>query len=258
MNNNVEVQKSNEKKFKEVQIEQTNKCRLSTEVGKVTLVGCNLASSATLPRYKGIYKLFETFEEKLEEKIPFDISLNYIVLESLVSAFKDFENDEDAIKFFTSNIKAKNFFYMINDLSGKTSYHSSDKIFNKFLSSADTLRKLDSFYDEFIDIYEYSLRYGYSSLYLFEKVFDTKNSKENFLDKIFNTINQEKNIPARHIACNVLNEFYNEVKRPNLTEDSIDEYYHKMRKINEKWNDVLSKTEKNLCSIDTLYYLVTE
>ncbi len=263
MNKNVEVQKSNENLKKDVQkdikIEQNqNFCKGCNNSKKVNLTGKGISSLTTQKRYSGIHKLFSRFENNLTEKLPFDVSINYIVLESLVCAFKEFENDEETIKFFTDNIKAKNFFYLVNDISRGMRYNSSDKIHDKFLYSAQTLRKLDEFYDEFEDIHDNSMHYGYNSLYLFDELFNSKKSNESYLNKIIKTAYQMANLNDRHFACNILNEFYNRINCSNLTEDSIDEYFHKIIVINDKWETIFNKKSEGLYTLDSLYSLVTE
>lgn len=250
---------SNETKFMEVPAKEQKIDFIGTKTEKVVFKGNQLATSINQKRYEKIYGMLAEYEKDLKEPIQFDISLSYMVLESLYKATEDFDTAQEAVEFFKKNIKPKNFFLLINDLSNQTMYHTSKEVYNKFLSSGKVLKALDSFYDEFAKLYDYSMFSNYSTIYLFDKLFNNKDKKYKYLENIYNAVNQKEDLKLRHVACSILNELLNEVTRNNLTDDSRNYYYYQMQTIDENWDkviDIISKTEKDIYSIDSIYYLV--
>jgi hypothetical protein len=118
------------------------------------------------------------------------------------------------------------------------------------------LKKLNRFYNEYNDIYEYCVEKKYTSLYLFDMTSNNVLSGLVVFPNLTASIHSDdKN--KRHIASSLLNELQNEVKRCNISESSKDEYYYKLRKIDLNYDTLLEKINlSELCSIDSLYYML--
>lgn len=223
--------------------------------GKVMLIGNQLEGAISNPRYASIFKLFIAMEKDLNEIIPFNINVSYLTLEAMLKALVEIGGYDNFASLFKNNIEPLNFFRLINDLGRQTKYHSGRQVANMFFTSAKTLKKLNRFYNEYADIYDYCIIYKYTLLYLFnmsDKELPTMLKSFNNLKKYFHDENSQK----RHIVSCLFNELENEVNRCGVTESTKEEYYHKMQKINDNIETIFKTKDLNvLYSIDALYYL---
>lgn len=222
---------------------------------KVMLTGNNLESAISNSRYMPIFLLFKTMESKLQNRICYDINLSYLTLEALKKALIEIGDYEKFVALYEESIEPINFFKLINDLSIQTKYTSGKEVASKFLTSSIVLAKLNSFYNEYESIYDNCLANKYTLLYLFDAsgkgnlptmLNSFKNLKKYFYDK-----DKQK----KKIVCYLFIELENETKKCGVCDDTKDEYYHKMQKINDNIDEIFNKIDLNgLYSIDYLCY----
>ncbi len=224
---------------------------------KVMLTGNELKGAMSNSRYMPIFLLFKTMENNLTEDVNFNVNVSYLTLEAMHKALVEIGNYEDFVSLFEKNIEPLNFFRLINDLGRQGKYRSGRQVSNIFFTSATTLKKLNSFYNEYNDIYDYCIIYKYTLLYLFsmsDKELPTMLKSFDNLRKYFQD-NDENNFQKRHIVSCLFNELENEVNRCGVTESTKDEFYHKMQKINDNIEKLFRTKDLNaLYSIDALYY----
>lgn len=227
---------------------------------KVMLTGSNLESAISNSRYMPIFLLFKTMESKLQNRICYDINLSYLTLEALKKALIEIGDYEKFVALYKENIEPINFFKLINDLSTQAKYTSGREVANKFLTSSIILTKLNSFYNDFNDIYNNCLKNKYILLYLFDSsgrgnLPTMLNSFENLKEYFNNKSNEKEEKQKRNIIYYLFVELENETKKCGIGDDTKDEYYHKMQKINNNIDDIFSKIDLNgLYSIDYLCY----
>lgn len=253
MKKNSNVQKSNELK-KEAEISSAKNETSKEETKKVTFIGENVKSLYTNDRYKSLSFLIDQIEKDLEEPLPFDVNLSCLTLESFAKAFKELGTYGFSIIVF-NNIKPINFFKLLNDISIQNYYTSSKKVATKFLTSDKMLSKLNRFYTEYQDVYDYCIKNKYTSLYLFEitAINNNENLKEYFPN--LSTYLHSNDKQKRHIISSLFNELENEVRRCGITEATINEYYYKVIRIDKEIEKIFTMIDlSEIYSIDSLYY----
>ena len=214
-----------------------------------------MESAASNSRYMPIFLLFKTMESKLQNKIYHNINLSYLTLEAFKKALIEIGDYEKFLAMYEESIEPINFFKLINDLSIQTKYTSGREVSDRFLTSSNALTKLNSFYNEFKDIYDECLKNKYTLLYLFDASgkgnLPTMLNSFGNLKKYFYDKDKKKN----RIICYLFIELENETKKCGAGDDTKEEYYHKMQKINDNIAKIFTKIDlNNLYSIDYLCY----
>ncbi len=293
MKNNFDVQTKKEKK--EVAF-------LATNSEKVVFVGSQISGVPKLPRYSELFLIFSLMEQDLEEELPFDVNLSIVTLETFAKAFISLKeekkyanrllnktNGKKNVKVSTessehdfayrlfNNISAKNLFRFINDLTNLRNFSNSDEMADKFLSTDVALKSLNSFYDEYDDIYDECAKRNYSMLYLYEKVSATPSnvimSKDNTTLKKLNDEKIDKefeNLPKfaqilkgnNKTMKNIVGKLYIELKNETTgkLEDIQEEYYLKIQAIDKNFDEIMANVivDGSYYSIDELYDVYEE
>ncbi len=292
MKNNFDVQTKKEKK--EVAF-------LATNSEKVVFVGSQISGAPKLPRYSELFLIFSLMEQDLEEELPFDVNLSIVTLETFAKAFISLKeekkyanrllnktNGKKNVKVSTEssehdfayrlfhNISAKNLFRFINDLTNLRNFSNSDEMADKFLSTDIALKSLNSFYDEYGDIYDECAKRNYSMLYLYEKVSVSPSnvmSKDNAalkkltdekIDKEFENLPKFAQILKGNNKTmkNIVGKLYIELKNETTgkLEDIQEEYYLKIQAIDKNFDEIMANVliDGSYYSIDELYDIYEE
>lgn len=248
MKNLSNVQKSN--KLKEAELSAQK---------KVVFLGGNLEILQRNSRYRSFSYLINQMEDDLDlSSEPLQVNLSCITLEAFAKAFKEQGDYKTSLMMF-KNLEPLNFFKLLNDLSVQTYLNSSKEIANRFLTSEKILSKLNRFYNEYSDVYDYCQKYNFTSLYLFEITAMNKNEtiKEHFknLSSYLHSDEKEK----RHIVSSIFNELENEIRKSAMTERSINEFYYKVVRIDKEIEKIFEQIDlSSIHSIDSLYYTLYE
>jgi len=248
---------------------------LATGKEKVVLVGRDLSSKVSLPRYSSLFFIFSLFEEDLEEPLNFDVNISVLALESLAKALIALKPDDgnkktksnkspiskEDIKFGKSaehdfsfrlfkNISAKNFFRLINDISVQSKYKSSDEIASKYLECDTSLTKLNNFYNRFDHIYDNCANSNYSMLYLFDDIESNLSPYQNVMVQI-----KGNNAIVSNNFAYIITSFENEVARNMYSESIKNDYYSMLEKIDKNIEKLKEKiqSENKIYSIEALY-----
>ncbi len=292
MKNNFDVQTKKEKK--EVAF-------LATNSEKVVFVGSQISEAPKLPRYSDLFLIFSLMEQDLEEELPFDVNLSIVTLETFAKAFISLKeekkyankllnkaNGKKNVKTSTEssehdfayrlfhNISAKNLFRFINDLTNLRNFSNSDEMADKFLSTDIALKSLNSFYDEYGDIYDECAKRNYSMLYLYEKVSVSPSnvmSKDNAalkklidekIDKEFDSLPKFAQILKgnNQTMKNIVGKLYIELKNETTgkLEGIQEEYYLKIQAIDKNFDEIMANVliDGSYYSIDELYDIYEE
>lgn len=259
------------KNVKEAVKDSANIEYLATGKEKIILVGRDLSSKISLPRYSSLFFIFSLFEDDLEEPLNFDVNVSVLVLESLAKALIALKDDissrdnapisKEDIRFGKSaehdfsfrlfkNISAKNFFRLINDLSIQSKYKSSDEVASKYLECDESLIKLNKFYNRFDDIYDKCANSNYSILYLYDDIESNLSPYKNVIEAVNNENKQISNAFAY-----VLTSFENEVARCMYSESIKNDYYSMLEKIDKNIEKLKEKIriENKIYSVEALY-----
>ena len=180
------VQKSNELKEAEMSAKENSSNAMTR---KITFIGDNAISLYTNRRYLSLSLLVKLMSDSLDEDLPFEVNLTCLTLEAFAKAFKELGDYEFSLLIF-KNLEPLNFFKLLNDISTQTYYNSSKEVSNKFLTSEKVIKKLNRFYNEYYEIYDYCLKNNYTSLYLFEiTAMNNNETLKNNIHNLLNTLN---------------------------------------------------------------------
>ena len=238
-----------------VQKNKVNNVEEGQTMRKVNYVGVTREGIEASPRYKNLLDIFDYFEDMLDEPLGFDVKIDYVVLGAMFIAatpLHELEDDrnckivdvESTIEQFEV-LEPINFFRLISDLSVQNIAHNSEDIYDKYLRNVKILKCLNKFYNEYNDIFDSNLRSHYTSLYLFEAISNPDMSHPS-LDNFFKHIHDD-NRQTRHFICRILNEFFNEKNRHNVSEKTQEDYWYNIYRINKKLDEILNdnKIDKN-------------
>lgn len=258
MNNN-SIQSQKKFEVKEVSKQKKQKISyLGSSRGLVTIKGHGIEESVLNGnRYKNVFELFSLMENNLNEEIKCDIALSYISLETIVKVFTEIDDKKETFNFFTKNITPRNFFYLINDIDTQQIYHSSDKIYQVFLSNSEELRKLNEFYNEYQDFIENSFSHNLPSIYVFikkDELLDT--NKYEYVKNIGNALKKDSDYKDKMLAFNIINEYYSLKANTQLRDSAREDLFYKVIKINKNWDKIKKETNAQFYSIDGIYSII--
>lgn len=249
---------------------------LATGKEKVILVGRDLSSKISLPRYSSLFFIFSLFEEDLEEPLNFDVNVSVLALESFAKALIALKPDDtnkkskknktaiskEDIRFGNSaehdfsyrlfkNISAKNLFRLLNDISVQSKHKSSDEIASKYLECDTSLIKLNKFYNKFDSIYDICANSNYSMLYLFDDMESNLSPYQNVMKAI---LNDEENSISNEFAY-IITSFENEISKCMYSESIKNDYYSMLEKIDKNIEKLKEKIKQGnkIYSIEELY-----
>lgn len=199
-----------------------------------------------MDRYKEIVKVFETLETKLNKPLVFNVHLDYMTMDALRSI------DVEAL----SNIIGTKLFYLINDIVIRKNLYDSKVISDSYLSIS-RFKQLKEYYTDNEDFVLECFTKGYSSLPLFEVLYQNKKSSI-LLDEIYSTLrSKQTNLLKRKLACNLVVDLENELffTRSDKTKEDI---YYKVGKINKYLNELDDNDIMSLSNItiDNVYFLI--
>lgn len=257
MNNNVQSQK----KFEVKEVSQKKKQKISylgTNRGLVTIKGHGIEESViSSNRYKKVFELFSLMENNLNEEIKCDIALSYISLETIVKVFTEIDDKEETFEFFTKNITPKNFFYLINDIDTQQFYHSSDRIYQVFLSNSEDLRAINEFYNEYQDFIENSFSHNLPTIYAFIKKDELLDpNRYEYAKNIGNALKKDAEYKEKMLAFNIVNEYFTLKTNTQLRDASREELFYKVTQINKNWDKILKETNAQFYTIDGIYSII--
>lgn len=247
------VQKSNELKEAEMSAKENSSNAMTR---KITFIGDNAISLYTNRRYLSLSLLVKLMSDSLDEDLPFEVNLTCLTLEAFAKAFKELGDYEFSLLIF-KNLEPLNFFKLLNDISTQTYYNSSKEVSNKFLTSEKVIKKLNRFYNEYYEIYDYCLKNNYTSLYLFEITAMNNNETLKNQYKNLGEYLHSNDRKKRHIVSSLFNELENETRRCGITEATANDYYYKLMRIDKEINNIFEKIDLNkIYSIDSLYFSI--
>lgn len=224
----------------------------AVKANEVTLIGNNVELLFTNKRYSALKNLFEEMENNLEAPLNFDVNISCVMLEAFAKGIME---DDELVELFKKNMTPESFFSFINDLTLTKKHTSSREIINIYFTEK-VIKKLNRFYSEYADIFEFSQRFKYTTLPLFEitGMNDTK-ILENQFPNLFKYLHDD-NKSKRHIISCIINEFSNELSR-SLSENSRNELFHQMSEIDKNIDLILENSSlDSLYTIENLYYSI--
>lgn len=224
----------------------------ATKANEVTLIGNNVELLFTNKRYSALKNLFEEMENNLKTPLNFDVNISCVMLEAFAKGIME---DDGLVELFQTNMAPKSFFCFVNDLSLARKHTSSREIINIYFTEK-VIKKLNRFYNEYSDVFDFSQRFKYTTLPLFEVtgMNDTQILQTQF-PNLFQYLHDE-NKSKRHIVSCLINEFNNELSR-SISENSRNELFHQLSEIDKNIHLILENSSLDcLYTIENLYYSI--
>lgn len=206
----------------------------------------------SLEKLGDIFALFNKEEQKLQSPLPFKVNLNT----SLMFAFKNYFKIDEIAKI--CDIMQDKIFFLLNDITLRRTLRSSRKIADEYLYTSK-LEKLKQYYDKYENIVLNSFSKGYSSLFLFEVIYENLQVSP-ILGNIYKAAKSETvDGKEKTLACNLIINFENEILDAH-SENSREYIYYHISKINSVFKELdISKLNPfNFSEIIDFYYSLTE
>lgn len=193
------------------------------------------------PMYKEIFDELSSIEKKLDKPLDFDVQLDYIVLNSFKESFTS-----DELKTLADTIGIR-IFEFINDLSLRKNIYETKSISDKYLYN-DTLKQLKEYYETNHELILDCFKKGYSSLPLYDVLYDSK-YHNSLLSEIYKVLeNPELCKRKKELTYGLIIYVENELHLIQ-SEKLRDEFYYEMRLINKNYNKIL---QEDICSLSDI------
>lgn len=177
--------------------------------------------------YKEIYDFLDEQEAKLEKKLPYYISVNYLTLEHFRKYIK-----ENGLETFTKNFDNCIFKFM-NDITCQNIASNYREVCDYFLND-HSIALIKEFYSNYkVEVRE-CRRTNRNPIYLFCALNDISFGLCGLNDLLSKLKDDSKSEVQKKYILSVLNNFLSDIRRPDISERSKEDLYYEIVRISDR------------------------